>query len=115
MAVYLLDENVNESGRIARRCAAYGLKVYRVHDFGLLETDDRIIFEFARQRGYVLVTGNIDEFRIFQRETAERGELCPGTIYIPPRLQKNTELIIRRILEVETEEYYQGGEWWVRE
>ena len=46
---------------------------------------------------------------------SEEGELTPGAIYIPPQMQKNTELIIRRIAEVETEEFYYGGEWWVRE
>ena len=115
MAAYLLDENVNESGRVKARCVEWGITVHRVHDFDLLETDDRLIFQFAQERGYVIVTGNIHEFRAFQREANERGEVLPGAIYIPPHLQKNTELIVRRIIEVEVDEYYYGGEWWVRE
>jgi hypothetical protein len=115
MAAYLLDENVNESGRVKIRCMESGIEVNRVHDFGLLKTEDRIIFQFAQEHRYVIVTGNIYEFRSFQNEVNRRGELLPGAIYIPPQLQKNTELIIRRIVEGETEEYYFGGEWWIRE
>ncbi|MBN1121602.1 MAG: DUF5615 family PIN-like protein [Anaerolineae bacterium] len=115
MVAYLLDENVNESGRVKAHCTELGIEIYRVHDFGLLRTEDRIIFQFAQEHGYVIVTGNIYEFRSFQNEVNRRGELFLGAIYIPPQLQKNTELIIRRIVEVETEEYYLGGEWWVRE
>ena len=115
MAIYLLDENVNESGKVKARCVELGIEVHRVHDVDLLETDDRIIFQFAREHEYVIVTGNVYEFRAFQQEANEKGELLPGAIYVPPHLQKNTELIIRRIVEVEVEEYYFGGEWWVRE
>lgn len=115
MAAYLLDENVNESGQVQSRCTEYDILVHRVHDFDLLETEDRIIFEFARKENLVIVTGNIYEFRAFQQELVAEGELLPGAIYIPPHLHKNTELIVRRIIEVELEEYYEGGEWWVRE
>jgi hypothetical protein len=115
MAAYLLDENVNESGKVIARCAELDIDVHRVHDFDLLKTEDRIIFQFAQEQGYVIVTGNVYEFRSFQNEVNRQGELLPGAIYISPHLQKNTELIIRRIVEVETEEYYFGGEWWVRE
>ena len=114
MPAYLLDENVNESGTVQKRCREFGIDVHRVHDFDLMGTDDRHIFEFAREQDYVLVTGNIYEFRAFQHEANEKGILLPGAIYIPPHLQKNTELIIRRIVEVELDEYYIGGEWWVR-
>jgi hypothetical protein len=115
MATYLLDENVNESGKVKARCSEWGITVYRVHDFDLLGADDRLIFQYAKEHEYVIVTGNIYDFRAFQREANERGEVLPGAIYISPHLQKNTELIIRRIVEVEVDEYYYGGEWWVRE
>ncbi len=115
MATYILDENVNESRKVKARCRELGLEVHRVHDFDLLKTDDRVIFQFAQAHGHVIVTGNVYEFRSFQNVVNAQGELLPGAIYIPAHLQKNTELIIRRIVEVETEEYYYGGEWWVRE
>lgn len=115
MATYLLDENVNESGKVKARCVELGIEVHRVHDFDLLEADDRVIFQFAREQKHVIVTGNVYEFRSFQKEASEKGELLPGAIYISSHLQKNTELIIRRIVEVESEEYYYGGEWWIRE
>jgi hypothetical protein len=84
-----------------------------VWDFGLEETEDFLIFQFALDHNHVIVTGNIFEFRQFQKELAAKGKITPGAIYVPGRYHKNTTLIVQRILEVEIDEYYAGGEWWV--
>jgi len=116
MVVFLLDENVNRSGVIKERCAEeWDIEIYRVHDVGLIARPDREILDFAREHDYVIVTGNVYEFRAFQQEILEKGESLPGIIYIPSSFIKNVELIMRRIAEVAYEDYHRDGEWWVRE
>jgi len=114
MPIYLLDENVNKPDAIITRCAALGIKVIRVHQIGLNDTEDAVIFRYALQRGYVVVTGNIRDFRPEQQRWLAAGHPFPGAIYLSSTHYRNIEAIIRQIITVE-QQYQMTDlrEWWV--
>ena len=114
MPVYLLDENVHKPDKIISRCEAEGIKVIRVHEVELNQTDDIEIFQYAMTSGYIVVTGNIRDFSPEQKRWIEEGNEFPGVIYLSTVHYRNVEDIIRKIIEVEA--VYcetQLREWWV--
>lgn len=114
MPTYLLDENVSKPDTIISRCAIEGIEVIRVHQIGLDQTDDANIFRYAMARGYIIVTGNIRDFRPEQKKWIEEGNVSPGAIYLSTVHHRNVEDIVRKIIEVETM-YDETDlcEWWV--
>jgi predicted nuclease of predicted toxin-antitoxin system len=114
MPVYLLDENVHKPDKIITRCEAEGIKVIRVHQVNLEQTDDSEIFQYAMANGLVVVTGNIRDFSPEQRRWIEAGNEFPGVIYLSTVHYRNVEDIIREIIEVEKVYHEtQLREWWV--
>lgn len=114
MPTYLLDENVHKPDTIIARCEAEGIEVIRVHQIDLNEAEDPEIFRCAMEQGYIVVTGNIRDFRPAQKVWLEAGNEFPGVIYLSTVHYRNVEDIIRKIIEVEAE--YQNTdlrEWWV--
>jgi hypothetical protein len=60
--IILADEDVNGPAiDLARRI--WNIEIVRVVDVGLAHTDDQIIFDYAIEHGYVLVSGNIKHHR----------------------------------------------------
>jgi predicted nuclease of predicted toxin-antitoxin system len=114
MPIFLLDENVSNPETIISRCGIERIEVIRVHQIGLDQTDDVDIFQYAMARGYIVVTGNIRDFRPEQMKWIEEGNAFPGAIYLSTVHYRNVEEIIRKIIEVE-ETYNQTDlrEWWV--
>jgi predicted nuclease of predicted toxin-antitoxin system len=114
MPVYLLDENVNKPDAIISRCEKEGIEVIRVHQIGLNQADDMHIFQYGMEQGYVLVTGNIRDFRPAQKQWIEEGNEFPGVIYLSTVHYRNVGDIIRKIVEVEeTYDETDLREWWV--
>ncbi len=54
----LLDENL--SFRLCHRLATHFDEVRHVRDFDLLQTDDRLIWNFAKAEGFAIVTQDQD-------------------------------------------------------
>ena len=54
----LLDENL--SFRLCRHLSGHFEDVRHVRDFHLLQTDDRLIWDFAKDNGYTIVTQDQD-------------------------------------------------------
>jgi len=54
----LLDENL--SWRVARGLAVAGYQVTTVADIGLASASDALVFAYAREHGYVLITRDSD-------------------------------------------------------
>ncbi len=77
MPVYLLEENVHKPDKIISRCEAEGIKILRVHQVDLNQTDDVEIFQYAMASGYVVVTGNIRDFSPEQKRWIEEGTSFP--------------------------------------
>ena len=114
MPVYLLDENVHKPDKIISRCEAEGVKVIRVHQVDLNQTDDIEIFRYAMANDLVVVTGNIRDFSPEQKRWIEEGNEFPGVIYLSTVHNRNVEDIIRKIIEVEAAYgETQLREWWV--
>jgi predicted nuclease of predicted toxin-antitoxin system len=114
MPTYLLDENVTRPDKIIGRCEAEGIEVIRVHQIGLNETDDPEIFRYAMEQGYIVITGNIRDFRPEQKTWLEGGNEFPGVIYLSTVHYRNVEDIIRMIIAVEAEYATTDlREWWV--
>ena len=114
MPIYLLDENVKKPDVIIVRCESEGVVVIRVHQIGLNDTEDTEIFRYALEQGYIVVTGNIRDFRPQQKAWIEAGNEFPGVIYLSTVHYRNVEEIIRKILEVEqTYNSTDLREWWV--
>jgi predicted nuclease of predicted toxin-antitoxin system len=114
MPTYLLDENVHKPDVIIARCGAEGIEVIRVHQIGLNQTQDPAIFHYAMEQGYIVVTGNVQDFRPEQKAWIEAGNEFPGVIYLSWVHYRNVEAIIRQIIEVEGEYYNtELREWWV--
>lgn len=114
MPTYLLDENVNKPDTIIARCEAEGIKVIRVHQIGLNQTDDPEIFRYAIAQGHIVITGNIRDFRPEQAAWLETGNEFPGVIYLSTVHYRNVEDIIRTIIQVEAEyDTTDLREWWV--
>ncbi len=114
MPIFLLDENVSNPDAIVSRCGVEGIEVIRVHQVGLDQTDDVDIFRYAMVRGYIVVTGNIRDFRPEQKKWIEEGNAFPGAIYLSTVHYRNVEDIIRKIIEVEkTYDETDLREWWV--
>ena len=114
MPTFLLDENVHSPDEIISRCEATGIRVIRVHQVELNRTDDDLIFWYAMERGYVIVTGNIRDFRPEQKKWIEAGNEFPGVIYLSTVHYRSVEQIIGRIIEVaQAYEETELREWWV--
>jgi predicted nuclease of predicted toxin-antitoxin system len=114
MPAFLLDENVHSPDYIIERCAKEGIEVARVHQFGLDETDDPIIFQYALEEGYIFVTANIRDFRAQAIEWMEQGNNFAGAIWLQWNKYRNVEDIIRKIIEVaRTYENDVLKEWWL--
>jgi predicted nuclease of predicted toxin-antitoxin system len=114
MPVFLLDENVHHPDHIIERCAAVGIEVLRVHQLGLDRTDDMIIYDVALREGYVLVTGNVEDFREQAISHMQKGKPFPGVILLQFNRYRNVEAIIRRIKEVAANyDDDQTREWWL--
>jgi predicted nuclease of predicted toxin-antitoxin system len=114
MPVFLLDENVHKPDTIIDRCAQVGVEVLRVHQLSLNQADDPLIFEHALAAGYVLVTGNLKDFRPLVARWIERGNDFPGAIWLQTNKYRDVEAIIRKIIEVA--EVYDKDlvkEWWL--
>lgn len=114
MPVFLLDENVHKPDKIIDRCAQSGVTVLRVHQLGLNRTEDPLIFEHALAAGYVMVTGNLHDFRPLIAGWVERGNDFPGAIWLQTNKYRNVEAIIRKIIEVAA--VYDEDlvkEWWL--
>jgi hypothetical protein len=114
MPVYLLDENVHWPDTIIERCAQAGIKVLRVHQLELNQTDDPVIFQHVLEAGYVFVTGNIKDFREQAILWMEEGNNFAGAIWLQRNKYRNLEGIIRKIIEVDSR--YEDDlikEWWL--
>jgi predicted nuclease of predicted toxin-antitoxin system len=114
MPIFLLDENVHKPDDIIARCEAQGIEVIRVHQINLNQTKDLVIFRYAIEQGYIVVTGNVRDFRPEQTAWLEAGNEFPGVIYLSWVHYRNVENIIRMIIKVEGE--YNNTdlrEWWV--
>lgn len=114
MPAFLLDENVNNPNEIISRCKTVGIDVIRVHQVDLNRTDDGLIFQYAMEWDYVIVTGNIRDFRPEQKKWIEAGNEFPGAIYLSSVHYRSVEQIVDRIIIV-AQEYEQTElrEWWV--
>jgi predicted nuclease of predicted toxin-antitoxin system len=114
MPTYLLDENVHKPDTIVARCAAVEIDVIRVHQIDLDQTDDHEIFRYAMDHGFIVVTGNIRDFRPNQKWWIDQGNEFPGVIYLSTVHYRNVEAIVLKIIEVE-ENYHHTDlrEWWV--
>jgi len=112
--VFLLDENVHRPDYIIERCALHEIRVLRVHQLGLNDTDDPIIFQRALEEGYVFVTGNIKDFRAQAIEWMAEGNDFAGAIWLQFNKYRNVEAIIQKIIEVAG--IYENDpvrEWWL--
>lgn len=114
MPVFLLDENVHHPEYIIERCVAVGIEVLRVHQLGLDNTDDMIIYEVALEAEYILVTGNVEDFREQAIKRIQTGKPFPGVILLQSNRYRNVEAIISRIKEVAANyDNDQTREWWL--
>ena len=114
MPVFLLDENVHHPDTIIQRCDQKGVEVVRVHQLGLDQTDDDIIFGHALEAGYVMVTGNLKDFRPLVTQHIAEGMDFPGAIWLQSTKYRDVEAIIHKIIEVA--EIYDDDlikEWWL--
>ena len=114
MPVFLLDENVHKPDTIIDRCAKAGVQVLRVHQLDLNRTEDPIIFEEALAEGYVVVTGNLRDFRPLVARWVEQGNDFPGAVWLQTNRYRDVEAIIRKIIEVAAS--YDDDlvkEWWL--
>ncbi len=114
MPIFLLDENVHKPNTIIERCAQARVEVLRVHQLELNQTDDSLIFEHALAAGYVMVTGNLKDFRPLVARWLEQGYEFPGAIWLQTNKYRDVEAIIRKIIEVA--KIYDEDlvkEWWL--
>lgn len=72
--------------------------IQRVVDVDLGAAADPEIFAYAVRRGYVLVTGNIKDFRPLAVQWAQAGNEFPGIIFIRAEHQKNAALIASSLI-----------------
>ncbi len=85
------DEDVDgDSIRLARKL---GAKIVTARDAGLPKAGDPVHFDYAAEHGYVMVTGNIQDFDPLLKEWQAARQGHPGMIYITPRHAKNSYLI----------------------
>ena len=112
MPTYLLDENVNRPDYIIERCRNLDIEVLRVHQLELDQTEDGIIFQTAIEQGYIVVTGNMQDFHPLQTEWLNKGHEFPGVSYLSANAYRNADQIAEKIIEVE-QNYQPNGEWWV--
>ncbi len=79
--IFLTDEDVNGPAiELAR--TIWGVEIVRAVDVGLARTDDQTVFDYARERDYVLVSGNIKHHEPKFYQFAESGRDHPGLILI---------------------------------
>lgn len=114
MPTFLLDENVHHPDYVIKRCAEKGISVLRVHQLGLNQTDDAIIFRYALEAGHIVVTGNIRDFRSQTIVWLKEGKEYPGALWLQPEKYRNVEAIIRKIIEIsQSYETDPAREWWL--
>src|SRR5512137_300475 len=79
--IFFTDENVNgDAIEIARE--AWNVQIVRAVDVGLKQTPDPVLFRYAIEHHYIMVTGNIYEFAPLVKEWMDAGNDYPGIIYI---------------------------------
>ncbi len=83
--IFLTDEHIDPRAvEVARNDGANVITVFEV---GLNHTDDALIIDYALERGYVIVTGNRDDFAEVYYERSRSGLEHPGLLIVyGPRL-----------------------------
>ncbi|MFN5027827.1 MAG: DUF5615 family PIN-like protein [Burkholderiales bacterium] len=63
---------------LARYLSAEGLEAFHVEDVGLATADDRVIWEYARERALVIITKDED----FQAMAARQASIPPQVVWV---------------------------------
>lgn len=82
MLRFLSDENFNNQivrGILRRRPK---IDIARVQDAGLSKTDDRVILEWAAQKGRILLTHDVETMTQYAYERVQAGLEMPGVFEI---------------------------------
>lgn len=82
MLRFLSDENFNNQivrGILRRRPKT---DIVRVQDAGLSKTDDRVILEWAAQKGRILLTHDVETMTRYAYERVQAGLEMPGVFEI---------------------------------
>jgi hypothetical protein len=69
------------------------VEIVRAADVELRKAADPVIFQYAFEHQYILVTGNIQDFAPMLKEWLETGEDHPGIIYITKKHRTNSQHI----------------------
>jgi len=94
----LADEDVDgRAVKIARD--QFGIDIIRAIDVGLMSVDDPIVCNFAQDRGYVLITGNFQDYPGVIIDWAGGIREHNGVIIINKKHRNNFVLIARKLVE----------------
>jgi len=110
--IFLLDENINHPYRIIDICAEFDIQVLWIYDVDMGEAEDEDIFDLAMKQDYVIVTGNISDFRPLHTQWSTAHPDFPGIVYVPGRWHKNVWMIVEKLIEAH-DDYGRNREWWV--
>ena len=88
------------------------MEVVTVFDAGMVATADHIIFGWAMEQGYVIVTNNIYEFRPMHADHLHSGETSPGLVLVANAWKRKPYQIAEQLINIAA--YYEPNrEWWV--
>jgi hypothetical protein len=79
---FIADENFDARIVKALRLQIPDFDIVLVQQFGLIETDDRIILEEAAQAGRVLLTHDVNTMPRYAFERIHAGQSMPGVIVV---------------------------------
>lgn len=84
---FLFDEHVNVPAM--KRLQERGIDVIQVGDVGLLQVDDAVIFEWARNNDRIIVTQNYHDFAPLVMEAGRQQRRFPGVLIWAPSLRQS--------------------------
>lgn len=77
--------------------AAFGVRIVRAVDCDLSGVDDEIVFEYAVQHGYVMVSRNVADYNAIATRWAREGKPHPGLLLVGRKIYKNSHLIAAQL------------------
>lgn len=93
--IFYTDDDVN--GRAIRLARHLGVEIVTANEAGMRGAYDQEHFDYALERRYILVTGNITDYENIYYEWAKSGDDHPGMVLIAADLRTSTVRIAKEL------------------
>jgi hypothetical protein len=87
----ILFTDADVDGPAIKLAGEWDVEIVRAADVRLRTAPDPIIFEYALEHGYVVVTGNIQDYAPLVKAWLASGETHPGIICITKKHRTNSQ------------------------